>query len=57
MIIHKTWCGACKALKKKVAEDQALAKYSSKLIVVNLEDDEVNEFVVLDLCMIALGLS
>jgi len=40
VLIHKTWCGACRNLKPKVAEDEALAKYSSNLIMVNMEDDE-----------------
>ena len=42
VLIHKTWCGACRNLKPKVAEDEALAKYSSNLIMVNMEDDEVS---------------
>lgn len=40
VIIHKTWCGACKSLKKEVAEDEAIAKFSSNLVMVNTEDDE-----------------
>jgi len=40
VIIHKTWCGACKSLKKDVAKDKAFAKFSSNLVMVNLEDDE-----------------
>jgi len=40
VLIHKTWCGACKSLKPKVAEDDELAKYSSNLIMVNAQDDE-----------------
>jgi len=40
VIIHKTWCGACKNLKKDVAKDEALAKFSSNLVMVNMEDDE-----------------
>lgn len=40
VIIHKTWCGACKSLRAEVAKDEELAKYSSNLIMVNLEDDE-----------------
>ena len=42
MIIHKTWCGACKSLKAAVAKDEAIAKFSSNLVMVNLEDDEVS---------------
>jgi len=40
VIIHKTWCGACKSLKAAVAKDEAIAKFSSNLVMVNLEDDE-----------------
>jgi len=40
VIIHKTWCGACKNLKAEVAQDKALAKFSSNLVMVNTEDDE-----------------
>lgn len=40
VIIHKTWCGACKSLKREVAKAKALATFSSNLVMVNLEDDE-----------------
>lgn len=43
VIIHKSWCGACKDLKKEFARDKSVAKYSSKLLMVNLQDDEEPE--------------
>ncbi len=41
VLIHKTWCGACKRLKTQFAEagNDLIAK-SEKFIMVNLEDDE-----------------
>jgi protein-disulfide reductase (glutathione) len=40
VLIHKTWCGACKALKGAFADSAALEAAASEFVMVNLEDDE-----------------
>jgi len=39
VLIHKTWCGACKSLKNQFEAGNAIETASSKFLMVNLEDD------------------
>ena len=40
VVIHKSWCGACKALGPKVAASEEIASLGSQLVMVNVLDTE-----------------
>lgn len=40
LLVWKTWCGACKALRPKFAASSAILAESSNFVMVNVVDDE-----------------
>ena len=40
VLVHKTWCGACKALKGAWKDDASIEALSENFVMTNCEDDE-----------------
>merc|ERR1711879_308730 len=40
VILHKSWCGACKRLRPTVAESASFAELAKNFVMVSAEDDE-----------------
>jgi protein-disulfide reductase (glutathione) len=40
VVVHKTWCGACKALKPRFADSEEIKAAAEGVVLVNLQDEE-----------------
>lgn len=40
VVLHKTWCGACKRLRPTFGENKDIERLSKSFVMVNAEDDE-----------------
>jgi hypothetical protein len=42
MVVHKSWCGACKRLGPEFAKSAAILSASKDFVLINVHDDEVS---------------
>ena len=40
LVIHKSWCGACKSLGPKFANSEAIQGLADRFVMINIQDDD-----------------